>query len=141
MKRFFPFSVCPEMLNLARFKGGQQIQTGGILQFWGQFTQFFHSRGLLHSARQVTGDFYDLFALPGGYIGFVMADVGDKGVDSALFMALSRSLIRVFSGQAQLSRTAINVEKQTVGGDASAAMRRHHRRVPATISMRRGPSP
>ena len=74
-----------------------------------------------HPARQVAGDFYDVFALPGGFIGLVMADVCDKGVGSALFMALFRSLIRVFSGQAQLSRTTIDVEKQAVGGDASTS--------------------
>jgi phosphoserine phosphatase RsbU/P len=74
-----------------------------------------------HPARQVAGDFYDVFALPGGYIGLVMADVCDKGVGSALFMALFRSLIRVFSGQAQLSRTAVDVEKHAVGGEGSAS--------------------
>ena len=53
-------------------------------------------------ARQVAGDFYDIFRLPGGSIGFVVADVCDKGVGAALFMALFRSLIRVFSGQTSL---------------------------------------
>jgi serine phosphatase RsbU (regulator of sigma subunit) len=53
-------------------------------------------------ARQVAGDFYDIFQLPGGGIGFVVADVCDKGVGAALFMALFRSLIRVFSGQTAL---------------------------------------
>ncbi len=53
-------------------------------------------------ARQVAGDFYDIFQLPGGGIGFVVADVCDKGVGAALFMALFRSLIRVFSGQTSL---------------------------------------
>jgi serine phosphatase RsbU (regulator of sigma subunit) len=53
-------------------------------------------------ARQVAGDFYDIFQLPGGSIGFVVADVCDKGVGAALFMALFRSLIRVFSGQTSL---------------------------------------
>jgi sigma-B regulation protein RsbU (phosphoserine phosphatase) len=53
-------------------------------------------------ARQVAGDFYDIFQLPGGSIGFVVADVCDKGVGAALFMALFRSLIRVFSGQTAL---------------------------------------
>lgn len=54
-------------------------------------------------AREVAGDFYDTFMLPSGGIGLVIADVCDKGVGSALFMALFRSLIRVFSSQANLS--------------------------------------
>jgi len=55
-----------------------------------------------HPARQVSGDFYDAFLLPGDLVGLVIADVCDKGVGSALFMALFRSLIRVFSGQINL---------------------------------------
>ena len=53
-------------------------------------------------AKQVAGDFYDIFNLPGGCIGLVVADVCDKGVGAALFMALFRSLIRVFSGKTML---------------------------------------
>ena len=46
-------------------------------------------------ARQVAGDFYDAFALPeAGRVGLVVADVCDKGVGAALFMALFRSLLR-----------------------------------------------
>ena len=54
-------------------------------------------------ARQVAGDFYDVFQLPEGPVGFVVADVCDKGVGAALFMALFRSLIRIFSGQTSLN--------------------------------------
>ena len=53
-------------------------------------------------ARQVSGDFYDTFELPGNTVGFVIADVCDKGVGAALFMALFRSLIRIFSGQTHI---------------------------------------
>jgi sigma-B regulation protein RsbU (phosphoserine phosphatase) len=53
-------------------------------------------------AKQISGDFYDVFALPGNNLGVVIADVADKGVGSALFMALIRSLIRVFSGHISL---------------------------------------
>jgi sigma-B regulation protein RsbU (phosphoserine phosphatase) len=52
-----------------------------------------------HAAREVAGDFYDAFLLSGGKVGLVIADVCDKGVGPALFMALSRSLIRAFAEQ------------------------------------------
>ena len=48
-------------------------------------------------ARQVGGDFYDVISLPDGGLALVMADVSDKGVPAALFMALSRSYVRVYS--------------------------------------------
>jgi serine phosphatase RsbU (regulator of sigma subunit) len=48
----------------------------------------------LMSAREVAGDFYDVFELPDGNIGLVIADVCDKGVGAALFMTLFRSLVR-----------------------------------------------
>ncbi|MGB5618770.1 MAG: PP2C family protein-serine/threonine phosphatase [Desulfobacterales bacterium] len=51
------------------------------------------------AARHVAGDFYDVFELPySKKIALVIADVCDKGVGAALFMALFRSLIRVLSG-------------------------------------------
>lgn len=48
------------------------------------------------AARQVGGDFYDYFFIPGhpNMVGVVIADVSDKGVPAALFMALSRTTIR-----------------------------------------------
>lgn len=52
-----------------------------------------------HAALQVAGDFYDAFPLPRGRVGLVIGDVCDKGVGPALFMALSRSLIRAFAEQ------------------------------------------
>ncbi len=46
------------------------------------------------TAREVGGDFYDAFELPNRKIGLFIADVADKGVPAALFMALTRTLVR-----------------------------------------------
>jgi sigma-B regulation protein RsbU (phosphoserine phosphatase) len=45
------------------------------------------------TARQVGGDFYDVFELPDKKLGLFIADVADKGVPAALFMALTRTLV------------------------------------------------
>ncbi len=44
-------------------------------------------------ARQVGGDFYDVIQLDANRFGLVIADVSDKGMPAAVYMALSRSLI------------------------------------------------
>jgi sigma-B regulation protein RsbU (phosphoserine phosphatase) len=48
-------------------------------------------------ARQVGGDFYDVIPLGNQQVGLVVADVSGKGMPAALFMALTRSLIRAES--------------------------------------------
>jgi len=44
-------------------------------------------------ARQVGGDFYDVIALDDEHFGIAIADVSDKGMPAALYMALTRSLL------------------------------------------------
>ncbi len=78
---------------------GQQIQKEFLpntipqLPNWDIATCFY-------PAGKVSGDFYDVFTLPDGCVALVIADVCDKGVGSALYMALFRSLLRVFAEQA-----------------------------------------
>ncbi len=45
-------------------------------------------------AREVGGDFYDFFLLDDGRLGIVVGDVSGKGVPAALFMAVSRTLLK-----------------------------------------------
>ena len=45
-------------------------------------------------AKDVGGDFYDFFRIDDDRLGFVIADVSGKGIPAAIFMAVSRTLIR-----------------------------------------------
>jgi serine phosphatase RsbU (regulator of sigma subunit) len=98
----------------AELEKGRQIQKNffpnrsPLVQGWEISTYF-------KEARQLSGDFYDVFELPSGRLGFVVADVCDKGVGAALFMALFRSLIRVFSDYADSKGTTDKATPETEG--------------------------
>jgi len=71
----------------------RQIQQTFIPQSLPQFPAW-QLASRWRTARQVGGDFYDVFELPNNKLGLFIADVADKGVPAALFMALTRTLVR-----------------------------------------------
>jgi len=49
---------------------------------------------LMNPARRVGGDFYDFFMIDDTHLCLVIADVSDKGVPAALFMVISKTLVK-----------------------------------------------
>ncbi|MEG1780602.1 MAG: SpoIIE family protein phosphatase [Clostridium sp.] len=71
-------------------------------------------------AKEVGGDFYDFFLIDDDHLAMVMADVSGKGVPAALFMVITKTLVKNVA-QAGLSPKSVleKVNKQLcVGNDA-----------------------
>ena len=58
-------------------------------------------KAVIDSAREASGDFLDLIPLSDGRWGVLVADVSGKGLPAALYMALTRTLIRTFAFEHQ----------------------------------------
>ncbi len=89
---------------------GRQIQSTFFPEFLPQ-PPGWEIAARFEPARQCAGDFYDAFDLPGGGVGLVVADVCDKGVGAALFMALFRTLLRASAGGARAESPEATIEK------------------------------
>ena len=72
---------------------GHEIQSGFLPRSLPEVNGW-EMAACFRAAREVAGDFYDVFLLTDGKVGFFLGDVTDKGVGAALFMALYRSLLR-----------------------------------------------
>ena len=62
---------------------GRKGPTGGVSIF-----------AAMHAANEVGGDFYDFFMIDEERMGVVVGDVAGKGVPAAIYMSLSRTLLR-----------------------------------------------
>lgn len=93
---------------------GRRIQQGFLPQSLPQVANW-RIAALCEPARQVGGDFYDALLLPDGRLAFVIADVCDKGVGAALYMALFRSLLRAQLCQAPAAEESPAILVRSLG--------------------------
>ena len=73
-----------------------QIQQSMLPKIFPPFPdrQEFSLYATMFPAKEVGGDFYDFFLIDHNRLGFVIGDVSGKGVPAAIFMAVSRTLLR-----------------------------------------------
>ncbi len=77
---------------------------------------------LMDPAKDVGGDFYDYFKTDENRLGFVMADVSGKGVPAALFMAVSRTLLKATGLRDLVSKDCMTNVNDLVCGESVDGM-------------------
>lgn len=73
---------------------------------------------VLDPAKEVGGDFYDLFLLDDDHLCIAIGDVSDKGVPAALFMAVTRTLFKsLFRGERDPAHVLSRLNYQLAQGN------------------------
>ena len=73
-------------------------------------------------AREVGGDFYDFFRIDDDHIGLVIADVSGKGIPAAIFMAVSRTLVRTIALQGYEPGTCLTKSNELLAQESIDSM-------------------
>ena len=76
----------------------------------------------LEPAKEVGGDFYDFFFIDDEHLCFAIGDVSGKGVPAALFMAISRTLVKMKATQGLTSDAVLTRVNQDLSLDNPSLM-------------------
>ena len=93
----------------------KQIQANMLPNIFPAFPEHdeFDIYATMEPAKEVGGDFYDLFMVDDTHLAIVMADVSGKGVPAALFMVIAKTLIKNHAQNKELpSQIFTNVNNQ-----------------------------
>lgn len=91
---------------------GQEIQMSMLPKIY-PVPEAMEMAAFLEPAREVGGDLYDFFMLDDDHLLFGIGDVSGKGVPAALFMAVTKTLIKAHGGKGILPAeilSAVNVD-------------------------------
>lgn len=79
----------------SELSAAREIQRGMLPAGDGRFaSEGFEAAALMQAAKEVGGDFYDVFDAPDGRRVLVIGDVSGKGVSAALLMSVTLTLVR-----------------------------------------------
>lgn len=83
----------------SQMKLAKQIQDGIIPNQFPAFPERkeFDIYGVLRAEKEVSREFYDFFLVDGTHLGIVIAEVSGEGVPAALFMMMTRTLIKNYA--------------------------------------------
>ena len=76
----------------------------------------------LEPAKEVGGDFYDFFFIDNQHLCFVVGDVSGKGVPASLFMAVSKTLIKMEATRTTSSEEVMNRVNRNLSLDNPSLM-------------------
>ena len=77
---------------------------------------------VLEPAKEVGGDLYDFFLIDEEHVFFSIGDVSGKGVPAALFMAVTKTLMKGIASQAVSPATALSMVNQELCKDNDTSM-------------------
>ena len=78
--------------------------------------------GTMIPAKEVAGDFFDFFFIDPDKLGIVIGDVSGKGVPAALFMSMTRALIRVYGLAGEGPALTLGKTNRMLAADNDASM-------------------
>ncbi len=80
------------------------------------------SAGWTQAASQTGGDCYDLWALPDGRLGILVADASGHGIGPALVVSQARSLVRVLAGEGNAPGRVLSIVNDRLCADLEGGM-------------------
>ena len=83
-----------QVYNQTQLEVARNIQSGIVPREYALSDDGFAVYGCVQAAREVGGDFYDVFRLKDGQLCAVVGDISGKGISAALFMSMVKTTIR-----------------------------------------------